>query len=294
MPLLLNPRVWMLAERLYVHAHEHKGFQELLASLDIEYNDFDYERGFAPYQGKYVFMSEENFTFARFMQLVPSYKYLPLLKRIVFDQDVRSTQNDNWNYYGEAIRKWYPELLDLLKFAGVEVDQTGNQIVYVEPEEPIPVTDSLDFVGQPFCDVFLDYIRRELNEAYSQRLYLATMFLARKALEVIIVRVMEVVFPKLVNKEYSDVNHELWYDKSKGRHQGLGVLIENIKDKSNSFHEDKDLVLEFVMLAKPFKNETNLCVHLDYRVPDEAYIKQWKIPYVLSLAARLFKKYCNP
>jgi hypothetical protein len=151
-----------------------------------------------------------------------------------------------------------------------------------------------DFVGQTFADVFLDHIRGELDQAHAQGLYLAMMFLARKMVETSLFRIMEVVFPKLVNKEYSAENHELWYDKAKGRHQNLETLLDNLKVKVSSFHEDKDLVLELVTLVKPFKNETNLCVHADYKVPDGPYVNQWKIPYVLSLTARLFRKYCNP
>lgn len=294
MPLILNARVWVLAERLYVHAHNGAAFCKLLKDCNIDYTEFDYDKAFAKLKGKYTFMSEDDFTFAQFMQLVPSYKYLPFLERVVFDHDVQVTQKDSWNYYGEYIKKWYPDLLDLLQLAGVEVKEVTKQLFYVPVAEPVPAEDGKDFVGQPFGDVFLDYIRRELNEAHAQSLYLATMFLARKALETTLVRIMEVVFPKLVNKEYSGANHELWYDKANGKYQTFETLLNNLKDRANAFHEDKTLVLEFITLVKPFKSETNLCVHLDYKVPDETYVKQWKIPYVLTLSARLFKKYCNP
>ena len=123
MPLILNARAWVLAERLFVHAHDSATFQELLKDCGIDYKEFDYEKEFATVKGKYTFMSEDNLIFAQYMQLVSSYKYLPLLERIVFDQDVKITQEDNWNYYGEYIRKWRPELLDLLRLAGVKVEE---------------------------------------------------------------------------------------------------------------------------------------------------------------------------
>lgn len=97
MPLVLNSRVWVLAERLYVHCHSADKFLQLLKDFDIDYAEFDYAEVFKVTKGKYMFMSEDNFAFAEFMQLVPSYKYLPLLERIVFDSDVKATTDDNWN-----------------------------------------------------------------------------------------------------------------------------------------------------------------------------------------------------
>jgi hypothetical protein len=32
-----------------------------------------------------------------------------------------------------------------------------------------------------------------------------------------------------------------------------------------------------VNLIKPFKDETNSCVHADYKIPDQSSIKPWKI-----------------
>src|SRR5262249_27240857 len=204
MPLVLNVRVWVLAERLYLHAHGGAAFRELLNSCDIDYREFDYEKEFATSKGKYTFMSEDSFVFAQFMQLVASYKYLPLLERVIFDDDVKGTRDDNWNYYGEYIKKWYPELLDLLHLAGVKIEEPSMRVVYAPIDELSLTEGGRDFVGQAFADVFLDHIRRELNQAYAEGLYLATMFLARKMVETSLFRIMEVVFPKFVNKEYSE------------------------------------------------------------------------------------------
>jgi len=291
MPLILNKRVWVLVERLYIHAHEQDEFIDLLKTNDIDFSGNNYDEHLRYTKPYYTFMSEENYEFADFMELVPSYKYLPLLEKIVFDKDVQKTKSDNWNYYGEYIRNWYPALLELLHVAGVQIDKNTQTLSYEElQEEPV----SGDFIPLQFGDVFIDYIRKELNESYAAGLMLSAMFLARKILEVVCARVLEVVFPKLVNKEYNEENHAIWYDKGRGKYHDFEVLLENLKDKSSSFHEDRDLVQEFVSLVKPFKNETNACVHKDYKLPDEPYIKQWKIPYIFSLAGRLFKKYCNP
>lgn len=292
MALMLSDRVWILAERLYIHAHDPDSFLNLLRGFDIDYPGETYQ-SLKQSKGLYVFMSEDNYAFADFMRLVPSYKYVPLLEKVFFDSEVRKTQKNNWNYYGEYIRNWYPELLNLLNLAGVKVDVNARTLDYKEKDEERSVTTG-DFLPDAFGDMFLDYMRKELNECYRSGFYLCVMFLSRKILESAIIRVFEVVFPKLENKQYNEANHKLWYDKDKGQYQALSILLENLEANSSKFDEDRKLVAELVSLAKPLKNETNVCVHGDYKVPDQRYIQQWRIPYLLGLARKVFRKYCRP
>lgn len=293
MPLTLNKRVWVLAERLFLHCHDcdYEEFLSLLKEFDIDYEENEYEDLLKLTEPRYTFMSEENYSFANFMELTPTYKYLPLLERIVFDECVKRTKSNKWNYYGEYIRNWYPSLLELIKLAGVIIDTRNKKLIF-EAEEESP--ESIDFVSDQFGDTFIDNILKELNESFDSARMLSTMFLARKILEVVCIRIMEVVFPKLVNKKYIEENHYIWYDKGRGKYHNFEVILDNLKANANAFHEDKDIILKFISLVRPFKNETNACVHSDYKIPDEAYIKQWKIPYIVNVARRLFRKYCNP
>jgi len=142
------------------------------------------------------------------------------------------TQQDNWNYYGEYIRSWYPDLLELLRLAGIAIESAAKRLRYDEfPED----TARGDFISEAFADPFLDYMRNELNQAISQRLFLAAMFIARKMLETIVIRLFEVVFPKLVNKQYSPTNHELWYDKKHNTFRGLDTLLNVLRERAGSF-----------------------------------------------------------
>lgn len=290
MPLTLNKRVWVLAERLYIHTHSPAEFTTFLKQFDVDFSGKTYG-DFSSIKGQYTFMSQDNYEFAEFMQLVPSYKYLSILTPIVFDSGIQSTQSDNWNYYGEFIKRWYPDLIELINLAGITINRRSEKLLYEEPEH---VEEKDDFLSHPFGDPFLDYIRKETNEAYSAGLYLAVMFLSRKILEATTIRLFEVVFPKIVNREYSESNHDLWYDRGRNRYLGFDILIENMKENARTFHEDERLVLESIEHIRPFKNETNLAVHADYKIPDIAYLRSWKIPYVVDLSRRLFKKYCNP
>src|SRR5262249_41662132 len=153
--------------------------------------------------------------------------YLPLLQDIVFDPSVLKTKKDNWNYYGERISNWLPILTDLLTLAKVKLDVPNKRLIFEEVEEYSD--SSADFLPYSFGDIFLDYMRKEANECFQQKHYLATMFLSRKIAETILSRVMEIVFPKIVTGTYNETNHVLWYDKNRGRSHGFGVILENLK-----------------------------------------------------------------
>jgi len=288
--LTLNKHVWVLAERLYIHSHKREGFLRLLRQHEIDYPGENYS-DFGTTKGLYSFMSEDDNTFADFMDLIPAYKYLPILQDVVFDPDIQRTAQDNWNYYGEYIRNWYPQLLDLLNLAGITVDIESRRLTYPEIEPP---PEAEDFLPETFGDAFIDYVRRETNEAHRGGLLLSVMVLSRKLLESVTVRLMEVVFPKLVNRAYSPENHAIWYDTAKGRYHNFDVLLDYLKANAAAFHEDEGMILEFVSLVRPFKDETNKCVHYDYKIPDSRYVNEWRIPRLVALVRRLFRKYCNP
>lgn len=290
LPLVLHRKIWMYAERLYTHCHSPKEFCELLATRGIVYDNPLY-REFPATKTVYTFMSEPDYTFAAFMEGVPRYQYLPILERIVFDRCVRNTAHDNWNYYGESIKEWLPALDHLLGLAGITSDAVAETLsVHIQE----PVTSPAVLLTDAFNDSFLDYIRGEVNATYAAGHYLSAMFLSRKLLETVFIRLLEVVFPKMVNGSYSPANHDLWYDKKRNAYRSFDKLLDVLGNQSAVFHEDRQLVRDLVALVRPFKDETNQCVHADYKQPDRDYVDQWRIGYVVSLARRLFRKYCTP
>jgi len=40
--------------------------------------------------------------------------------------------------------------------------------------------------------------------------------------------------------------------------------------------------------------EANKCVHRDYKIPNEEYLKGFKLENAVVAARKLYKKYCNP
>jgi len=293
----INQKIWLYVERLYIHCYSSEEFIVFLKQFGIDYNNKIYKE-FGDKKSiisLYTFMSKENYDFANFILIVPAYKYLPILEKIVFDEKIKQTQNDGWNYYGEPIKRWYPAIINLLKAEGITFNNEKKKLLYKEQREQNSGSFAgFDFLPYDFKDMFLDYIRKEINECYNNRQFLAVMILSRKLLENLFIRILQVVFPKMVNQKYCEENHFVWYDKNCNRYKNFDELIENMKDNSSKFDEDKKLIEEICSLVKPFKDETNLYVHYDYKIPDEPYIKDWKIEKIVFSVRNVYKKYCNP
>jgi len=296
MSININQKIWIYVERLYVHCYSAEEFIDFLKKFGIEYDNEIYkkfnETGPTSEIPLYKFMSEENYTFGHFMQGVPFYKYIPILEKIIFDNKIITTKQDNWNYYGEAIKEWYPSIVNLLKIEGITFDEKNKKLICDFEKEN--ETNILDFLPHDFYDMFLDYIRKEINECYKGEQFLAVMILSRKLLEAMFIRILMSVFPKIVNQVYSEENHFIWYYKKYNRYHSFDKLIENTKDNADKFQEDRDLIIEICSLVKPFKDETNLYVHYDYKIPDEKYLKEWRVDRIVEMVRKVYRKYCNP
>jgi hypothetical protein len=295
MSIKLNQEIWVYIERLYIHCYSVEDFQNFLKKFGIEYDNPLYSElkstGPAREIPIYKFMSEINYDFANFMQTVPTYKYLPILKKVIFDKDIIATRMDGWNYYGEFIRNWHPKIMEILRGAGVNIDIDNKDFSVSEDEENF---GGPDFLPYEFSDLFLDYIRKEINESYKNGQLLATIILSRKLLEALVIRIFEVVFPKMKNGIYNEDNHKLWYDRDKNRHQFFETLINNLKIKSDDFHEDKELIEIACDSIDRVRIEANKCVHKDYKIPNEESLKSIKIENAVVSIRKIYKKYCNP
>jgi hypothetical protein len=290
MSININQEIWLYMERLYIHCYNAEDFKIFLKKFGIEYDNPLYVQ-FKNTKVQYTFMSEPNYDFAHFMQTIPTYRYLPILRKIVFDSNITATRRDGWNYYQEYIRGWHPKVMELLRAAGVVIDTQNQNLSTTEDEEDF---GGPDFLPYEFNDLFLDYIRKEINESYNNGQLLAVMMLSRKLLEALIIRIAEVALPKMINGKYNQDNHDLWYNKSHNRYHGLETLLVNLKEKSAEFDEDKDLMEQVCDEVDFIRNEANKCVHRDYKIPDESYLKTLKIESTIVSVRKIYKKYCNP
>jgi len=125
MSFIIDNQIWQLAEKLYIHCYETSGFVDFLEFFKVKLPD-DFYSNFEIYS----FMSTEQNKFAQYMQRVPSYRYVSILEKIVFDEKIKNTRRDNWNYYGVYIRDWYPELIRQLEQAGLKIDDVSSKLSF--------------------------------------------------------------------------------------------------------------------------------------------------------------------
>lgn len=295
MSIKINQEIWIYVERLYIHCYGVAKFKLFLKRYGIEYisevyKDFNND---APSNQKpfYLFMSEVNRDFANFMQTIPSYKYIPILQEVVYDECIRNTRTDNWNYYGVAIRNWHPKIVELLKSANVTFDIKNKKVIVEQQDEYFEGPDFLPYV---FNDLFLDYIRKEINETYKNGQLLACIILSRKLLEVLIIRIFEVFFPKKTGGKYEESNHSLWFDKNRSQYHNFEQLLLNLKENSGEFHEDKELVEDVYSAIQKIRKSVNKYAHRDYKIPNDGVLKDLDIESVVVLVRKVYKKYCNP
>lgn len=289
MALVIKNRLWELSEKLYIHCYKTSGFIDFLRSNGVNLPD-DYYSNFEVYS----FMSTEQNNFAQFMQRIPTYRYFPILEKIIFNENIKNTQRDNWNYYGTYIKKWYPELVNQIKQAGLVLDDLGQKISVQEIEQDFP-GGNLDFLQYDFKDPFLDYLKKEINENYNDGHYVAVVILSRKLMECIVLRIYEIVFrEKDENGIYNARHHGLWYDVSSGRTLNFDRLIDNLRDNSVSFYDAKDLMEDTCVLMKSFKKEANKVTHRDYKIPTQDNVEKLDIPGICSKLRRLYLRFCNP
>lgn len=289
MGFMVSEQIWQYVEKLYIHCYKIDGFIDFLKSRDIILPQDFYANRDIP-----IIMSTDSRDFSHYMKGVSFYRYISVLEGMIFDRKIKDTQLEEMEYYGIYVKSWYPQLIDQIQKAGLIIDNVENKVNRKEDTSSEGVS-SQDLLVMSFNDIFLDYIKKEINECYSRGNYLAAMILGRKLAECTIIRIFEVVFRKKdVNGTYNAAHHALWFDTAKNRILDFDDLLQNLKDNSADFQEDKVLVEEISLQVRTFKNETNQLVHRDYKIPNQKGVDGWDLPGIFGKLCKVYKKYCNP
>lgn len=118
----IKNEVWYYVERLCLHVHKgSQNFIGLLGSFDIEYEK-EYLTDI------HSFMDAHDHSIENFMSNISHDTCLKILKKIVFDDDIKSTQTSNFNYYGERVNGWYPKVIELLNSSNIEIDYENKTL----------------------------------------------------------------------------------------------------------------------------------------------------------------------
>jgi hypothetical protein len=198
---------------------------------------------------------------------------------------------DNWNYHGDYVRNWRPQLIEYLCDNGIIYNE-GEKNFSLTSGEPIilivPIGQSSNLIDLDFNDVFYNELRDEINKAYQMRLFTSVMLLSRKLFENLIIEILRMKYPP--NKSG---NLEIYYFVKDKKFQNFSILLMNIEKRKGDFTVDEHLITEIISLIKPFRKSANSNTHSIIIVSDENDISKFDIPRISALLLRLYSNIKN-
>jgi hypothetical protein len=132
------------------------------------------------------------------------------------------------------------------------------------------------------------WLRAHLNEidrTYTYQCYTATFILCRKVLENLIIH-------HILKKKYPDrsrQHREKYFDFSKNRYLDFEKILSNLRNSSNDFLPEKDLVERICDLSLGFKEKANDMTHSLYHIATKKEIDEKNFQQILDLVATLEK-----
>lgn len=269
-----NKKIWMLVEKLYIYCFGIDVFKIVLKDLNLHNFDYLYGDGFA-LDG---IMGLDRYDFSKFiLSGVPVERRVGILKKMIFDPRIISTETDPKDFGGPngKVCNWFNNLLHELENGGYKVDVSKEKIEGPEYAEG-------DLIVFRFDDeeFFLNILVSEINGNYMSRRYLSVVLLSRKLAEALTI--------KILRKFFLSTNRSLIYNQQ-NRYHKFESLIDNLKRNSNAFNENFLLIQDTCDRVEYFKNEADLYVHNDHRVPGKSDIgEKLMIPYALNLLKSVY------
>ncbi len=145
-------------------------------------------------------------------------------------------------------------------------------------------------VNEPFLNFSREYplsfykdLEDEINNCIERGLPNATLLLCRKVIENLLYNILEEKYRK---------KREIWWDNIKKRPHMFSTLLENLVENKEDFEDDeKEVVVKFNMLIKPFIKKANDAAHkiMEY-LEYTSELKKFKIPENVQLLLLLYKK----
>ena len=258
----IHPKIWTHVNKMYRHYYPNN-FKEVLISL-LDINEHDANLG--------IFSKlsiEEG---------------LIVIKDLLGNYEIKHP--DDWNYFGDFVRDWRPQLIEYLHDNGIiynedakNFSQTSGELIPLM----VPIGQSSNLIELDFNDLFYDELRDEINKAYQMRLFTSVMLLSRKLFENLIIEILRMKYP--LNKSG---NLEIYYFVNDKKFQTFTILLKNIEERKSDFTADEHLITEIISLIKPFRKGANANAHSIIIVSDEDDISKFVIPRISALLLRLY------
>ncbi|VVB86201.1 Uncharacterised protein [uncultured archaeon] len=265
----LHPKIWTHVRKMYDHYYGSNFKDVLLSLLEIEEEDANYS----------IFnkLSFED--------------GLVVIKDLLENNEVKKDRTNNWNYFGDFISEWRPQLIEYLRDNGIEYNEETKNFILTSGE-PIPLiapkTQLSNLVDIDFQDFFYNKLRDEINTAYRMELFTSVMLLSRKLFENLLIEILRFKYPP-----NQPGNLEIYYVTRDQKFQNFTVLLMNIEDKKDEFTVDKHIVSEIISLIKPFRERANSNAHSIIIISKEDDILKYEIPHISALLLKLYSNIKN-
>lgn len=258
----LHPKIWIHVQKMYKHYY-HNNYKNVLISL--------------------LGVDEQDANFSIFSKLSLE-GGLIVIKDLLGNYEVKHP--DNWNYHGDYVKNWRPQLIEYLHDNGIIYNEEAKNFSLTSGETIsliVPIRQSSNLIDLEFNDVFYNELRSEINKAYQERLFTSVMLLSRKLFENLIIEILRMKYPP--NKPS---NLEIYYLVNDQKFQNFTILLKNIEERKSDFTVDEHLVTEIISLIKPFRKGANANAHSIIIVSDENDILEFGIPRISALLLRLY------
>jgi hypothetical protein len=134
-------------------------------------------------------------------------------------------------------------------------------------------------------DKWLKAHLHEINKTYTFGCYTATFILCRKLLENLIIH-------HVLKKKYPDKSTQhraKYFDFNRNRFLDFEKLLLNLRNSSNDFMPEKDIVERVCDLSEAFKETANEMTHSLYHIASKKEIDDRNFQQILDLIAELEK-----
>jgi len=263
----IHPKIWTHVLKMYQHYYS-RNYQDVLISL--------------------LGIDEQEANLSIFSKLSPE-AGLIVIRDLLVNYEVKHP--DNWNYFGDYVRDWRPQLIEYLSENKIIYNEDAKNFSLTSGETIsliVPMGQSSNLIDLDFNDVFYNELRNEINKAYQVRLFTSVMLLSRKLFENLIIEILRMKYPSNISG-----NLEIYYFVKDGKFQNFTILLQNIEERKSDFTVDEHLITQIISLIKPFRKGANANAHSIIIVSDENDILKFDIPRISALLLRLYSNIQN-
>jgi hypothetical protein len=157
--------------------------------------------------------------------------------------------------------------------------------ISITPSRPKSRREIITIAKYDTNDKWLKAHLEEINKAYTCGCYTATFILCRKVIENLIIH-------HIVKKKYptkSQQHKAKYFDFSRRRFLDFNRLLSNLRESSNDFNSEKNIVERICYLADGFKETANEMTHSLYHIARKKEIDEKGFQEILDLIAELEK-----